>query len=90
MKICIRCYVSGRVQGVWYRAATREQALALGVAGYARNLRDGRVEVLACGEEQAVNTLREWLWQGPPHAKVSDVRWQAAAIDQEPTDFTVG
>jgi acylphosphatase len=89
MKIGIRCFVSGHVQGVWYRAATRKQALTLGVTGYARNLPDGRVEVLACGEEKAVIALREWLWQGPPHARVSDVRWQAAA-DPEPPDFTVG
>jgi acylphosphatase len=74
MKICMRCYVSGMVQGVWYRAATRKKALSLGVNGYARNLSDGRVEVLACGEEKAVTALREWLWEGPPHAHVTDVQ----------------
>ena len=76
MKICIRCYVSGFVQGVWYRASTRQQALQLGVSGYARNLRDGRVEVLVCGEEENVFALRDWLWKGPPHAQVAGVDWQ--------------
>ena len=52
--IARRCLVSGRVQGVWYRAATRERAVALGVTGHALNLADGRVEVLACGDPAAV------------------------------------
>ena len=58
---CRRCYVSGRVQGVFYRASTREQARLLGVTGYARNLHDGTVEVLACGDETAVLKLCGWL-----------------------------
>jgi len=88
MTVCIRCYVAGKVQGVWFRAATREQARALGVTGYARNLADGRVEVLACGEEPAVATLREWLWQGPPHAQVSEVIEQSVST-QELTGFNI-
>lgn len=73
-KLCLRCYVTGRVQGVGFRYATARKAEALGVTGYARNLPDRRVEVLACGEEKAVTALRDWLWQGPPMARVSDVR----------------
>ena len=72
--LCLRCYVSGRVQGVGFRYATADQALNLGVTGYVRNLPDRRVEVMACGEERAVNELRNWLWQGPQLARVSDVR----------------
>lgn len=89
MKICIQCYVSGLVQGVWYRASTQEQALQLGVSGYARNLRDGRVEILACGEEEAVFALRDWLWKGPPHARVNDVKWQIVSC-QDVMGFTAG
>ena len=72
--LCLRCYVAGRVQGVGFRYATAEKAEALGVTGYVRNLPDRRVEVLACGEEKAVTALRDWLWQGPQLARVSDVR----------------
>ena len=72
--LCLRCYVSGRVQGVGFRYAAAEQALNLGVTGYVRNLPDRRVEVMACGEERAVSALRNWLWQGPQLARVSDVR----------------
>jgi len=71
--ICIKCYVGGRVQGVFYRATTREQALGLGLTGYARNLPDGRVEVLACGAPEAVDKLRDWLRIGPANAQVSGV-----------------
>ena len=72
--LCLRCYVSGRVQGVGFRYATADQALNLGVTGYVRNLPDRRVEVMACGEERAVNALRNWLWQGSQLARVSEVR----------------
>ena len=69
-----RFLVSGRVQGVWFRGATREQALALGLSGYARNLADGRVEVVAAGDAAALHALERWLWQGPVHADVTQVR----------------
>jgi len=74
--LCLRCYVTGRVQGVGFRYATAEKAINLGVNGYVRNLPDRRVEVLACGEESAVIALRNWLWQGPQLARVSDVRYE--------------
>lgn len=67
------CWVSGRVQGVYYRASTCQQARELGVTGYARNLSDGRVEVHAEGAVQAVEALCEWLWAGPPAARVQAV-----------------
>lgn len=70
---CMRCLVSGRVQGVFFRASTRAKALELGLTGYARNLQDGRVEVLACGSRAALRALEAWLWEGPPAAQVADV-----------------
>lgn len=73
MTVCLRCLISGRVQGVSFRAATRRHALGLGLKGWARNLPDGRVEVLACGGQDQVEQLREWLWTGPPLARVTDV-----------------
>jgi acylphosphatase len=72
--IARRCLVAGRVQGVFYRASTRRRAQELGVTGYARNLVDGRVEVLACGEASAVQALCDWLWQGPPASHVTSVQ----------------
>lgn len=74
-----RFLVSGKVQGVFYRASTREQALALGLCGYARNLPDGRVEVVASGSALAVEALEQWLWQGPPGARVDAVSREACA-----------
>jgi len=80
-----RFLVAGRVQGVWFRAATRERALALQLQGFARNLADGGVEVVAIGDEPALDELERWLWQGPPLAKVSAVQRQPleAGVDCE-------
>lgn len=72
-QICIHCFVSGKVQGVWFRASTQEQAEKLGLTGWARNLSDGRVEVMACGDEDKIALLYEWLKQGPALAKVSNL-----------------
>ncbi len=69
----VRCFVSGRVQGVGFRAATAHRARELKLAGVARNLPDGRVEVTACGEAGAIAALAGWLWQGPPLARVRAV-----------------
>jgi len=91
--IARRCFVSGRVQGVFYRASTRQRANTLGVTGYARNLPDGRVEVLACGQPEAVHTLVEWLWEGSPASNVTGVDVQevaSASLDPWPTRFGDG
>ena len=72
-----RFWVSGRVQGVFFRASTREQALSLALTGYAANLPDGRVEVVAVGTEAAIDALERWLWQGPPAAQVDTVHREA-------------
>jgi acylphosphatase len=88
--IARRCLVAGRVQGVFYRASTRARASTLGVTGYARNLPDGRVEVLACGDAAAVDTLCRWLWQGSPASSVTAVEieeLEPAAIDPWPEAF---
>lgn len=70
---CRRFIVSGRVQGVWFRASTRDQANLLGLGGHAINLPDGRVEVIACGTDEALDRLVGWLRQGPPLAVVEQV-----------------
>jgi acylphosphatase len=76
--VCKRSFVSGRVQGVFYRATCVRKAESLGLAGFARNLSDGRVEVLACGDEAAVNEFVAWLWEGSPASKVTDVATEHA------------
>lgn len=68
-----RCIVSGRVQGVWFRGTTRDQAQRLGIHGTAVNRADGTVEVLMRGEAEAVEQLCQWLHQGPTAAQVSAV-----------------
>jgi acylphosphatase len=78
MKTAIRCVVSGRVQGVYFRGSTREQAQQLGITGWAKNLPDGTVEVLACGTPDALQTLQRWLQRGPPMAHVLAVQCQPA------------
>jgi acylphosphatase len=70
-------WVSGAVQGVWYRGSCAQQARALGVSGWARNLADGRVEIAAEGDADAVSKLVEWCHHGPPAARVSAVEVQA-------------
>lgn len=89
MSQCKRFLVSGRVQGVFFRASTRERAQALGLTGHAVNLPDGRVEVLACGEPDALDDMERWLWQGSSAAKVSDVVAEAVSTDA-PAQFTTG
>ena len=68
-----RVWVSGRVQGVAFRASARREARAAGVAGFARNLADGRVEAVFEGEPAAVDTLLAWCRAGPRHARVDRV-----------------
>ncbi len=87
--VCRRCIVSGRVQGVWYRDTTRRKALELGLAGHAVNLPDGSVEVLACGPEEAVAALAEWLWEGSPQSSVSAVTCEEAGV-RPPSGFRIG
>ena len=67
----MRFEVQGRVQGVFFRASTRDEAVRLNLNGWVRNLPDGRVEVVAEGDRPSLRQLTEWCRQGPPHAKVA-------------------
>ena len=71
-QLCMRCYISGTVQGVWYRASAKEQAKELNIRGWARKLADGRVEVIACGSETELEVFYTWLKHGPRMAKVEE------------------
>jgi len=72
-EICIHCFVSGKVQGVFYRGNTEKTAISLGLKGWVKNLDDGRVELMACGPEDKIEELKSWLRKGPVAARVDDV-----------------
>ena len=82
-----RFLVSGLVQGVFFRASTRTRAQELGLHGYAMNLADGRVEVVASGSDDALGQLAAWLRHGPPSARVDGVEREAIA-EQAHTGFS--
>lgn len=86
-----RFLVSGKVQGVWFRASTREEAERLGLqACHATNLPDGRVEVVAMGDAASLDALHRWLHQGPPLARVDDVQRDAMDDADVPQGFRIG
>ena len=79
--MCREFIIAGRVQGVFFRASTRDVATPLGIKGHAINLEDGTVEVRACGDDAAVAQLKEWLRRGPRQASVTNV-------NERPTECT--
>lgn len=81
--------VSGRVQGVFFRAATRDEARRIGVSGWVRNLPDGTVEVLAQGPEEKLNRLLAWCYQGPPGAYVTGVGYAEVPPDPSLNTFSI-
>ncbi len=89
-RVAVSFFVSGRVQGVAFRAHARAQALALGIRGHAQNLADGRVEVLAVGDVEAIERLAEWLRHGPPSARVDAVHREAVKPERDLTGFIIG
>jgi acylphosphatase len=86
----LHAIVHGRVQGVFFRASTQDEALRLGLCGWARNLPDGTVEVLASGPAEGLHELLVWLHQGPGTARVDrvDVEWRAPGPDL-PSSFSI-
>lgn len=87
-KVTKHCYVSGLVQGVFYRASTVNKAKQLQVTGWIKNLADGRVEALLSGDTQNVEDLLEWMKVGPEQAQVDGI--EITKLDwQGHTDFTV-
>jgi acylphosphatase len=88
--VAARVLVSGRVQGVGFRAATVDEARGLGLVGHARNLPDGRVEVLAVGANAALEALVAWLHSGPPLARVEAVQRERASAEAVATAIAAG
>lgn len=89
-QVCTIAWVHGSVQGVGFRYTTQHEAQRLGLSGYARNLDDGSVEMVACGEAENVNKLIEWLKAGGPRsARVDKVLTEPHQPDREWTDFGI-
>jgi acylphosphatase len=69
----VHVLISGMVQGVWYRASTKDKADEFGITGWVRNTPDGKVEAVFEGEENNIRRMLSWCWDGPEMAKVVDV-----------------
>lgn len=85
----VRAWVSGRVQEVGYRQTCRSVARSLELAGWVRNRLDGRVELFAQGESDAVDRLISWAWTGPSMATVTGVESETAQFDATLSDFNI-
>lgn len=85
----VRAVVTGRVQGVWFRAHTRDKARELGVTGFARNLPDGSVEIVAQGDQAQLAALMDWARLGPPMAAVANVEVTEAPADSDYETFEI-
>ena len=85
----VRCLVSGRVQGVFFRGATQARMRELGVRGWVRNLADGRVEALVCGDDAQVGLALAFLRRGPRGAQVDEVVVEDAPGERAPADFEI-
>lgn len=89
-KKCVKCWVHGMVQGVGFRYSTQREGVKLGLTGYARNLEDGSVEVLACGDVEQVEKLLAWLKAGgPPSARVDKVLTEPHQPEREWSNFGI-
>ncbi|MBU2966320.1 acylphosphatase [Amphritea sp. 2_MG-2023] len=86
---CLHAFVSGRVQGVWFRKSTLEAAQAHGLTGWVRNLDDGRVEVMAHGHEHGLLQLEAWLSIGPELATVAEVKSARVEPAEEYIEFMI-
>lgn len=84
-----RFVVRGKVQGVFFRASTREEAVKLKLTGHARNMLDGSVEVVAYGDAVALDQLEAWLHDGPPTAKVDELYREEVSAHEVPGDFLI-
>jgi len=85
----VHVFVSGKVQGVFYRAFTRDRARALGLTGWVRNLDDGRVEAVFEGEEEKIESMLAILKKGPQHAVIKNLEVKEEEYKQEFKSFSV-
>lgn len=89
MNVSYIAHISGRVQGVYFRASSQQQAIEYSLSGYARNLADGDVEVLLCGEQINIEKMLVWLAHGPEQADVTDIQHKKVPWQEHPF-FSIG
>jgi acylphosphatase len=89
MTLQVHVVISGRVQGVWYRASTKQKAEELGLTGWVKNTKEGNVEAVFEGQEPVIDEMIAWCRKGPPLAHVSDVRIVEKRKANQYTDFTI-
>jgi acylphosphatase len=87
MRIQVHVVISGKVQGVWYRASTKKKAEELGLTGWVKNTADGNVEAVFEGDASMVDEMVAWCWIGPPLARVTDVKVTRREANGKFTDF---
>ena len=85
----VHVWIEGRVQGVFFRAFTRDTAISLGVAGWVRNLPDGRVEAVIEGDADRVDRMLQWCYQGSPYSQVDHVEVREEAYHAEHDGFEI-
>jgi len=88
MKLNVHVIISGRVQGVWFRASTKKKAEQLGITGWVRNTFDGNVEAVFEGDEKIIEEMLEWCNHGPPLAKVDNVEVEKQPVSDEFDQFS--
>ena len=89
MIVNVHVLISGRVQGVWFRASTKQIAKQLGLTGWVRNTPDGCVEAVFEGEEHLINKMIEWCHHGPSLSKVKNVDVKNQDPTSEFSDFSI-
>jgi len=89
MRVEAHVLISGKVQGVWFRANTKEKARQLNIKGWVRNLPDGRVEAVFQGEKEMVEEMIKWCYKGPPLAEVENVEVEWKEPEEEFEDFSI-
>jgi acylphosphatase len=85
----IHLIIQGLVQGVFYRASAKEKALFLGLTGWVKNTKEGDVEIMATGDPQKLDKLREWCWQGPSQSRVTNVISEVLQEEEMFHDFSI-
>ena len=89
MKSRVHVVISGRVQGVWFRASTRDKAQQLGLTGWVKNTSEGNVEAVFEGEEKLINEMLDWCHHGPPMAEVENVEIKKRRPSNDSDGFSI-